>query len=301
MRTIEAVHACENDYLDLHDYDARSTLAATESFSSETSNSSCHMHSLEYISNSSPAESDRYSSLRRATIRTLSGEQLPRGHTSGPLCFGDPTVGYTVAYIFRLADPHARGRQRYYALLAQVGYDTKRAFEACTIIWNFFEQLASNIIETAEQVASRISPVYDNPPQRGNVTPISSFLTGHTMDPDGYPRRGAANVRANGIATLVDNENFFCELHVIFVGMLQDLGRLLGGMRIRPPVQEPKAKATIHGKISEAQSYYEEEIEKPASVMHDRTPSVESHRMATQSPIPLYGPTLFSQPRQVTV
>jgi hypothetical protein len=159
-------------------------------------------------------------------------------------------AGYTIAYVFRLADIHARGRQRYYALLALAGTDTQRAFEACTVIWSLFEQIAMHIVRSAEQVAARCSSsLEDSPPERrGQITPISSFLTGRTMDPDGYPRRGGmGTVRANGIAELVDNENFFCELHLIFVGMLQELGRLLGGMRVKPQEKAVVAAATHNG------------------------------------------------------
>ena len=303
FRTTEVVHTCENEDHDLQDCSARSSLATTDLLRSTISNSTCHMHSLEYVSNSSPAESESFSRLRRATIRTLSGEQLPRGQTSGPLCFGDSTTGYTAAYIFRLADAHARGRQRYYALVALIGYDSRRAFEACAIIWVFFEQLACSIMEAAANVASRTSGIEDGSHCRGNITPISSFLTRQTMDPDGLPRRGAANVRANGIAALVGNENFFCELHVAFVGMLQELGRLLGGIRVRPPVTEIKTGVVVDGQNHDQPSYEEDfgEAGSTPLMVHKRVPSMESHRMATQSPIPLYAPVLFSQPRQVTV
>lgn len=233
LRTREEVHACTNQYLQVEEADVHFVSSSHESFGSTPSGTACHTHNLEYVSASSPAESETYSNLRRATIRTLSGEQLPRGQTSGPLWFGDPVAGFTIGYVFRLADSHARGRQRYYALLALAGSETKRAFEACTLIWSYFEQIAMNIVEAAEDVAAR-SSIDDSPPERGHVTPISSFLTERTMDPDGYPRRGTAGVRANGIAELVDNERFFCELHMMFVGILQDLGRLLGGLKVRP-------------------------------------------------------------------
>ncbi|MCJ1471694.1 hypothetical protein MMC13_000334 [Lambiella insularis] len=237
LRTKEEVHACTNQYMQFDEDDTRPHSPPEQSFNSSNSSSSCHTHRLQYVSNSSPTESDTYSSLRRATIRTLSGEQLPRGQTCGPLWFGDPVAGYTIAYYFRLADSHARGRQRYYALLALAGSNTKRALEACSVIWSFFEQIAINIVEAAEDVAAR-SSLEDSPPERGQITPISSFLTGRSTDPDGFPRRGTANVRANGIAELVDNDRFFCELHMMFVGILQDLGRAFGGLKIVPEVSD---------------------------------------------------------------
>jgi hypothetical protein len=193
---------------------------------------SCHNHNLEYVSGASPAEAEIFSSLRRATLRTLSCEQLPRGTTSGPLLFGDDVAGYTLAWRFQLGDLHARGRQRYYALLALAGHDLQRALEATTLVWTFFEQIATKIVQTAEEVAAK-TPDDDSPPERGNITPISSFLTVRSTDPDRYSRRGTITQRANGMAALLDNENFFCELHMLFVRILQDLGRSLGGMRVR--------------------------------------------------------------------
>ncbi|MCJ1308682.1 hypothetical protein MMC25_002336 [Agyrium rufum] len=253
LRTVERIHVCNGDRLhagEIGDDDIADIVAGQDgpqhpslSFSSSESGAStpdCHTHSIEYVSNSTPAESSTYSGLRRAVIRTLSGEQLPRGHSSGPLYFGDLSSGYTIAYIFRLADPLARGRQRYYALLALAGTDAARAFEASTIVWTFFETLARNIIETAENIAAQSSPSDDSPIEFPYITPISSFLTGRNVGDSGdlYSRRGGAMgaVRARSIADLVNNKNFFCELHMAFVGMLQDLGRSLGGVRIEAPL-----------------------------------------------------------------
>lgn len=252
-------------------------------------------------------ESDAFSTLRRATVRTLSGEQLPRGQTSGPLWFGDPTAGYTIAYVFRLADSHARGRQRYYALLALAGSDMQRAFEACMVIWNLFEQIAMHIVHMAEEVASR-SAEDAIPPDNGQITPISSFLTGRTMDPDGFPRRSAAKVRANSIAELVDNENFFCELHMTFVGILQELGRSLGGIRVKSALDDPVSQSMNQkseaGKASDPGETNQDEDEKevqsyPISATPDDRPSIEAQSQVARCPTPLGG--LVAHRHQVAV
>lgn len=52
----------------------------------------------------------------------------------------------------------------------------------------------------------------------------SSFLSGRTFDPDGYPRKGYNVVRARGLAELVGMEDFFLELHRRFVVLLAQLG-----------------------------------------------------------------------------
>ena len=235
LRTVEEFHACIDQCEsqdDNGDAAFKSYLKINEPL---LSHSSCHKHYLEYSSSSSPAISTTYSTLRNATIRTLSGEQLPRGHKSGPICFGDSSIGYTIAYVFRLVDPMARGHHRFYAFLALAGSDSERAVEACAIIWSFFERIAKSVVETAEHVAAKKTSALNSPSEVENITPISSFLAEPPgFDNDGFSRRGANNVRPNGIADLVGNPDFFCELHVTFVGMIRDLGKLLGGLRIIP-------------------------------------------------------------------
>ena len=210
--------------------------SSPESFASGSSRSSDHKHTLTYLTTSSPVESDTYSQLRRACIRTLSCEQLPRGLTCGPLSFGDPNAGYTIAYKFRLPDPHARGRQRYYALLALAGQDPGRSFKAMPVIWRAFERIAAGIMASTESIISKDQTTEVIQRESKNVTPVSSFLTGRTMDPDGYPRRNGANMRARGLAEMVGDELFFAKLHKDFVHLLQILGKQFGGMRMEAPI-----------------------------------------------------------------
>ena len=304
LRTREEVHACPSHYFRVEEDDVHLHSCSQDRLDSR-SESSCHTHSLEYVSNSSPAESETYSNLRRATIRALSGEQLPRGQMSGPLFIGDPVAGFTIAYIFRLADLHARGRQRYYALLALAGPETKRAFEACTLIWSNFEQIAMNIVEAAEDVAAR-SSTDDSPPKISQITPISSFLTGRAVDQDGYLRRGTANVRANGIAELIDNEMFFCELHMMFVGILQDLGRLLGGMRVENASAESQDVDALEHSLKPFHDHLEkkDEDEKRYPVVPMKTEtqlSDESQQGLSIYSIPLGGPGIRTHRQQMVV
>ena len=210
--------------------------SSPESFATGSSQSSDHTHTLTYLTTSSPVESNTYSLLRRACIRTLSCEQLPRGLTCGPLSFGDPIAGYTIAYKFRLSDPHARGRQRYYALLALAGQDPGRSFKAMPAIWRAFERIAAGIMAGTEGAIVKDKTEVDKGEGK-DVTPVSSFLTGRTMDPDGYPRRnGAANMRARGLAEMVGDDLFFAKLHKDFVHLLQILGRQFGGMKFEAPI-----------------------------------------------------------------
>ena len=204
--------------------------SSPDSFVSDISRSSCHPHELIYRTTSSPIDPNTYSILRRATIRTLSCEQLPRGLTSGAISFGDPVDGYTIAYKFRLPDPYARGCQRYYALLALAGQNPARVYKATPIVWRAFRRIAASIISKAESTISQSQSSENVRGGRKQITPISSFLTGRTVDPDGYPRRnGGLSTRARGLAEMVGDELIFAHLHGEFTYLLQSLGRQLGG------------------------------------------------------------------------
>lgn len=236
LRSREAVHACGSEHSDSGtDEDLSPHQSSPETWASDTSMPSCHTHTLEFVTTSKPMKPNTYSILRRASIRTLSCEQLPRGLTAGRLFFGDPVAGYVIAYKFRLTDAYARGRQRHYALLALAGYDPGRAFKATSTIWRSFERIATSIINNNEKAQRNEQPPTND---KQKAAPISSFLTQRTMDPDGFPRRGGATMRPRGLAEMVGNDLFFAELHRSFVALLQGLGRQLGGLAVEPPADE---------------------------------------------------------------
>ena len=198
--------------------------SSPESFASDTSASFYHKHNLSYISTSSPTDPNTYSIIRRAAIRTLSGEQLPRGQTAGELFFGTPLDGWTIAYKFRLSDPYARGGYRKYALIALASSET-RAYQVMTFIWEHFRRIAGNIIARTTRKAKESEGDKDENEdvKKEHRIPVSSFLTGRTTDPDGYPRQyGAARMRARGLTEMVGDDKFFAELHLEFVAMLRE-------------------------------------------------------------------------------
>ena len=247
MRTTEKVfgHWSQNSESEVED-DPKFPQSSPTSFASDTSRSSCHSHEFIYRTTSSPIDPNTYAILRRATIRALSCEQLPRGLTSGALSFGDPVDGYTVAYKFRLPDPFARGCQRYYALLALAGQDSARMYKATPIIWRAFRRVAEGIMARTETVIVQSQTVENVRGGWKPAMPVSSFLTGRTVDPDGYPRRsGGSNVRARGLAEMVGDELIFAHVHGEFTYLLQNLGKQLGGMSVQPPNMDRDGN-TVH-------------------------------------------------------
>ena len=226
---------------------------------SSSSESACHTHLLTYLSLRGPPDPADYALLRRSSIRTLSCELLPRGLSAGPLCFGDSDTGYTIAYIFRLPDPMARGRRRSYALVALAGKDTGRAFRACPVIWRVFGRIATGIVNSATNFQED-QKLQQQPPSKvvgGGYTPVSSFLTSRMVNPDGQPRR-PGQIRARNLADIVGNEYIFAELHAHFVALLQQLGGMFGGF---PVSEERFVCSTVRDEIDEA----------PAAVVNGHT------------------------------
>jgi len=195
-----------------------------ESFSSNTSTSSFHEHTLQYITTHNPVDPRVYRVLRNAIVRALTSEQLPRGQTSGKILFGDPIHGYTITYKFRLPDPYARGGHRQYSLLGLAGHETDVAFRTGPILWGFFDEIAAWLLAKTEATIRRNRQVEEEASEKLSYVPVSSFLTGRAMDPDGYPRRNGGNAtRARGLTEIVGDPSFFAKLHLKFVELLQAL------------------------------------------------------------------------------
>ena len=249
-----------------------------QSFNSGHSN--CHDHLLTYLTAKSPDDPDKYSLLRASVIRTLSCEQLPRGTSDGPFCFGDSSSGYTIAYVFRLPDPKARGRRRAYALVALAGKDANRAFRACPIVWEAFAAMAQAIEQAAQHHQSEQKRKEENQKENGknrNYTPVSSFLTQRTCDPDGHPRR-TGQFTPQSLAEIVGDEHIFTVLHQYFVAVLRHLGDRFGGLPLgeKPSVYQTLAndQGIEHQDLSSAHVHADmvEQLAK-ARIDDDKTPT----------------------------
>jgi len=224
------------------------------------SSSDMHTHTLNYISTSQPQSPTTFSLLRRTCIRALSTEVLPSNKSSGPIMFGDPVAGNTIAYIFRLQDPRSRGARRTYALIAMTGRNDRRAPKAFVPILEVFERTANRIVAMANNTLERENAVLPSPtrhttalsvtppmdtlepsmppsfkpppkdqassvaslPSR-NITPVSSFLSAKRLDPDGFPRVSRDVMKAKSLNEIVGQDTFFLELHTLFCNLLHSL------------------------------------------------------------------------------
>lgn len=270
------------------------TITSTTSRSSASSSSATlqgHTHWLNYTSTHEPVVPASFSIVRASCIRTLSFETLPRGtatssgntpltspstpgfvttHSSGaaasggPIFFGDPSAGYTTAYIFRIPDVHARGHKRVYAFLALSTHRERLAMKTFTFISTAFRELAAWIQGLAEAEAERYNETSAPLSAGGMYTGAGAGSLGMTPHQQGlehgssgsstatitgsgsgflssgmgglsrrmgggygYGGSGVAALKARGLPELVGLPDFFLELHQKFVQLLLELGVVL--------------------------------------------------------------------------
>lgn len=270
------------------------TITSTTSRSSASSSSATvhgHTHWLNYTSTHEPVVASSFSLVRASCIRTLSFETLPRGtatagntpltspstpgfvttHSSGastsggPIFFGDPSAGYTTAYIFRIPDVHARGHKRVYAFLALSTHRERLAMKTFTFVSTAFRDLAAWIQGLAEAEAERYnesnSPLSAGGPYSGPGAGVGAglgSLGGMTPQSQGQSHGGYENstngsgflssgmgglsrrmgagygyggsspaLKARGLAELVGMPDFFLDLHQKFVRLQLELGVVL--------------------------------------------------------------------------
>ncbi|KAF8423817.1 vesicle coat protein [Tirmania nivea] len=187
-----------------------------------------HGHSVTYLSTRAPTTPSRFSMLRQSCIRTLSCELLPA--QTGPLLFGDTLTGFTIAYVFRIADPKARGGKRSYALLC-ICPEQKVVVPSWKYVVGTFEGLVQRINgyatlknATEKAAAAKASAQNNAGGSSGSLTGRIGAITG----PEGFLRRRDGVGSAKGLAELVGKEDLFVEVHACFVKLLGALVRRYG-------------------------------------------------------------------------
>ncbi|KAI5790636.1 vesicle coat protein [Peziza echinospora] len=194
-----------------------------------TIGSPTHNHHITYLSTRAPSTPSRFSALRQSCIRTLSCELLPA--CTGPVSFGDTIAGFTIAYVFRIADPRARGGKRSYAFLC-ICPEERVVFKSFGHVVGVFHGLVQRIKgfanlknsrdqQAANRAANNNMPITSSPVTLGGRV---SGLTG----PEGFLRRREGVGSAKGLAELVGKDDLFVEIHACFVRLLGDLVKRYG-------------------------------------------------------------------------
>ena len=187
--------------------------SSPESYPSGTTSSAYHTHTHNYITTSNPINPNIYTFFRKLVLRTLTGEELPRGLTSGKFAFDDSADRTTVVYRFRLYDEYARGKYRQYALIALAGNGNRSAFKAVAHIWERFELIADWITRKVDDANGKSEAEKKRKEDQG-YTDERSFLTA---------TRARDRMRMRGLNEMTGDETFFAALHVQFIGLLREL------------------------------------------------------------------------------
>ena len=250
-----------------------------------------HGHSVTYLSTRAPTTPSRFSMLRQSCIRTLSCELLPA--QTGALLFGDTLTGFTIAYVFRIADPKARGGKRSYALLC-ICPEQKMVVSSWNYVVGTFEALVKRIKgfaalkNTTDKAAAAKANAQNN--ASGSTGSLSGRIGGIT-GPEGFLRRRDGVGSAKGLAELVGKEDLFVEVHACFVKLLGALVRRYGLVQ-DAQVTEDSERATKVGHAPAALSVSRSNFTRSksmamqggidrTSLLGDGTPTAAQRRLST--------------------
>ncbi|XP_022095568.1 folliculin-like [Acanthaster planci] len=190
-----------------------------------------HEVGISYISTQYPQNSQIFTMVRQACIRSLSCE-VCQGR-EGPIFFGDEHHGYVLSYTFFMKDSHARGFQRWYSIIVVM---TDRIF-----LLNSWPFLVSNMRSLIEELQAKSLKVYEQEqsehPQRAERINQEFLAPG-----DFYRRRRGGSKTFRSLLELTSDKNLFRYLHMVFAWILK-----AGGSRMTEKVLEgpPKEEALI--------------------------------------------------------
>lgn len=177
-----------------------------------------------YVSLRHPTSQERYKAVRSACIRALSTELVPG--RSGPVFFGDPSIGYTIAYIFRLSDSatasvNSHDARRQYALMCTTT-EEQDLLQSWTFITERFRVLAQRITEGSK--AELDKQAYGKDPATPTATATSHKTGGGQVTPsidrDRSFLRPKGRAAEKGLAELSGMEDIFVQLHASFAWLL---------------------------------------------------------------------------------
>ena len=222
-----------------------------------------HSHTLTYLTSRQPSSVKAHSLLRRSYIRTLSCEQLPRTHSGPLFFGDDQsgyTISFVFRLSDPCARGRVR-RYAFIAWAGREERRAARAYKDVVHVFAGMAGRIVDLVERRQAAAAAAAAASStttittttstfHPDSETNVasaidagasnnhhnnhhnnggggsresTPVSSFLSGRSIDPDGHARR--SEVRAKGLAELVGKDDVFVEMHAAFVHLLAQLGR----------------------------------------------------------------------------
>jgi hypothetical protein len=167
-----------------------------------------------YVSQRHPSNPERYKILRSSCIRALSGELVPG--RSGPIFFGDPSIGYNIATIFRLRDQAAGGSTKRTFCFMCTSTEEQDLLRSYTFITDRFAALVEKLVAASQTASQEAATDASSSLQESNA---GGGTVGPSLAPQGFLRtKGRA--AACGLPELTGMPDVFVQVHAVFAWLL---------------------------------------------------------------------------------
>nr|XP_061813709.1 folliculin-like [Nerophis lumbriciformis]XP_061813718.1 folliculin-like [Nerophis lumbriciformis] len=168
---------------------------------------------IRFLSHQHPRQSQLFSVVRQACVRSLSCEVCPG--REGPIFFGDEQHGFVFSHTFFIKDSLARGFQRWYSIVV-VAMDRIYLINS----WPF---LLSHLRLTIQSLQSTALKVFDG--EQG-VCPQRAARINSVFSPAVFPQQRSGNA-ARSLTSLTQHPNLWASLHSSFSWLLKACGSRL--------------------------------------------------------------------------
>uniref|UniRef100_A0A8C5ATX6 Folliculin n=1 Tax=Gadus morhua TaxID=8049 RepID=A0A8C5ATX6_GADMO len=168
---------------------------------------------IRFLSHQHPRQSQLFSVVRQACVRSLSCEVCPG--REGPIFFGDEQHGFVFSHTFFIKDSLARGFQRWYSIV-MVAMDRIYLINS----WPF---LLRHLRLTIQSLQSTALKVFDN--EQG-VCPQRAVRMNSVFSPAVYPHQRSGSA-ARSLTSLTQHPNLWASLHSSFSWLLKACGSRL--------------------------------------------------------------------------
>uniref|UniRef100_A0A3B4ACL7 Folliculin n=1 Tax=Periophthalmus magnuspinnatus TaxID=409849 RepID=A0A3B4ACL7_9GOBI len=167
---------------------------------------------IRFLSHQHPRQSQLFSVVRQACVRSLSCEVCPG--REGPIFFGDEQHGFVFSHTFFIKDSLARGFQRWYSIV-MVAMDRIYLINS----WPF---LLRHLRLTIQSLQSTALKVFDS--EQG-VCPQRAARINSVFSPV-FPHQRSGNA-ARSLTSLTQHPNLWASLHSSFSWLLKACGSRL--------------------------------------------------------------------------
>lgn len=167
---------------------------------------------IRFLSHQHPRQSQLFSVVRQACVRSLSCEVCPG--REGPIFFGDEQHGFVFSHTFFIKDSLARGFQRWYSIV-MVAMDRIYLINS----WPF---LLRHLKLTIQSLQSTALKVFDN---ELVVCPPRAVRMNSAFSPV-FPHQRSGNA-ARSLTSLTQHPNLWASLHSSFSWLLKACGSRL--------------------------------------------------------------------------